>query len=129
MPSIGLSEILVISVIALFIIKPRDIPAMARKAGRILRMFREYRDTLMREVDSVVNLDNPGEEKKTRKRKDRRVLKIEKVTGGFNYDWNYGNYSNSRNRHGSVRCFGSAEIRPFHRAGEKGTGEWHERGL
>ena len=71
MPSIGLSEILVLAVIALLIIKPKDIPFIARKAGRLLRKFRDYQNMIRKEMDTIVNLEIPDEGKD--KKEDKTV--------------------------------------------------------
>lgn len=44
--NIGLAEIIIILVIALIVIGPKDLPMLAQKAGEFLRGFRGLKDDL-----------------------------------------------------------------------------------
>ena len=59
--SLGMSEILVIALIALMVIKPKDVPKIARKIGQFFKMITDYRDSFMEEIDSVKNLSESKE--------------------------------------------------------------------
>lgn len=71
---IGTSEILVILLIAIIILGPKEIPKIARTLGRTIREFQRVTDELKHTIDSEIDLDeeetntqtqeNPAEEKK-----------------------------------------------------------------
>lgn len=42
LPDVGLTELLVIGLVALFVLKPEDVPGMARKAGLLYVQARRY---------------------------------------------------------------------------------------
>ncbi|HLE26046.1 MAG TPA: Sec-independent protein translocase protein TatB [Thermodesulfobacteriota bacterium] len=72
---IGTSEILIILLIALIILGPKEIPKIARTLGRTMREFQRVTDELKHTIDSEIEVDeeetkakpqeNPIEEKKT----------------------------------------------------------------
>ncbi|MCI0454426.1 MAG: Sec-independent protein translocase protein TatB [Candidatus Dadabacteria bacterium] len=71
---IGTSEILIILLIALLVLGPKEIPKIARTLGRTMREFQRATDELKHTIDSEIDLDeekantkpkeNPAEEKK-----------------------------------------------------------------
>tara|TARA_B100001123_G_C15054549_1_gene924998 strand:- start:137 stop:367 length:231 start_codon:yes stop_codon:yes gene_type:complete len=65
MPQIGWFEILIIAVVAILIIGPKDFPVVLKKIGSWVGSVKRYFSDLQREVDSfknegenLVNLDN-----------------------------------------------------------------------
>ena len=65
MPQIGWVEILIIAVVAILIIGPKDFPVVLKKIGSWVGSVKRYFSDLQREVDSfknegenLVNLDN-----------------------------------------------------------------------
>ena len=65
MPQIGWVEILIIAVVAVLIIGPKDFPVVLKKIGSWVGSVKRYFSDLQREVDSfknegenLVNLDN-----------------------------------------------------------------------
>ena len=57
MPQIGWSEILVIVVLTIIIIGPKDIPIVLRKVGSWIRSFKRYINNIQNEL-SVLESEN-----------------------------------------------------------------------
>ena len=75
MPQIGWFEILIIVVLAILIIGPKDFPIMLKKIGSWMGSFRNYfnevrkditevEDTIEEEISSVKNLSNVADKNK-----------------------------------------------------------------
>ena len=56
--SLGPAEILVILVIALLVFGPNRLPEVGRQVGRAVREFREFQQTIKREVNEVLHHDD-----------------------------------------------------------------------
>ena len=54
---IGTSEILIILLIALIILGPKEIPKIARTLGRTMREFQRATDELKHTIDSEIEID------------------------------------------------------------------------
>jgi sec-independent protein translocase protein TatB len=71
LPQFGLGEILVVAMLALIVVGPKDLPVMARKAGQFLNrmkaMGQEFKDafTQMGEDEDVASLKREIEELKS----------------------------------------------------------------
>ena len=65
LPSVGFAEMLLLAVLALIVVGPRDLPLLMRKAGRILGRLRalgnEFRDS-MDELGRQAELEELREE-------------------------------------------------------------------
>ncbi len=57
MPSLGVTEIMVILVVALIFIGPKKLPQVSRSIGRAMREFRDQTDAIKREFNEAVDLD------------------------------------------------------------------------
>lgn len=61
---IGLAEILVIVLVAIVFVNPRDLPRLVRRVGRLMRQLRSLRDSSMqylRKIErEVEEADQPG---------------------------------------------------------------------
>ncbi|MDC7241946.1 MAG: twin-arginine translocase TatA/TatE family subunit [Spirochaetales bacterium] len=57
--NMGMSEFFIVFVVALLIVRPGDVPKVARSIGRFLGMIKDYRDTFMGEINSVKIDDKP----------------------------------------------------------------------
>ena len=55
MPQIGWSEILVIVVLTIIIIGPKDIPIVLRKVGSWIRSFKRYINNIQNELSDFEN--------------------------------------------------------------------------
>ena len=75
MPQIGWFEILIIVVLAILIIGPKDFPIMLKKIGSWMGSFKKYfnevrkditevEDTIEEEISSVKNLSNVADKNK-----------------------------------------------------------------
>lgn len=67
---IGTSEILIILLIALLVLGPKEIPKIARTLGRTMREFQRATDELKHTINSEIDLD---EEKANTKPKENPV--------------------------------------------------------
>ncbi len=61
---IGTSEILIILLIALIILGPKEIPKIARTLGRTMREFQRATDELKHTIDSEIEIDEEVTNKK-----------------------------------------------------------------
>ena len=61
---IGTSEILIILLIALIILGPKEIPKIARTLGRTMREFQRATDELKHTIDSEIEIDEEVTDKK-----------------------------------------------------------------
>jgi sec-independent protein translocase protein TatB len=77
MPQIGWSEILVIVVLTIIIIGPKDIPIVLRKVGSWIRSFKRYINNIQNELSAFesenlipnedTNIKNESEKKEPKK--------------------------------------------------------------
>ena len=75
MPQIGWSEILVIVVLTIIIIGPKDIPIVLRKVGSWIRSFKRYINNIQKEIPTFedenliskedISLENESEKKES----------------------------------------------------------------
>ena len=83
MPQIGWSEILVIVVLTIIIIGPKDIPIVLRKVGSWIRSFKRYINNIQNEL-SVFESENliPNEDtnikNKSEKKEPKKDLNVDK---------------------------------------------------
>jgi sec-independent protein translocase protein TatB len=77
MPQIGWFEILIIVILAIIIIGPKDLPVMLKSMGSWIASFKRYFSDIQREIstlessiDEDVDLDNKYSNKKDFKKKD-----------------------------------------------------------
>ena len=71
MPQIGWFEILVIVVIAILVIGPKDFPVVLRKIGNWINAAKTYFSNLTSNIDEITNLsidDEDSVDKKTSKK-------------------------------------------------------------
>ena len=83
MPQIGWSEILVIVVLTIIIIGPKDIPIVLRKVGSWIRSFKRYINNIQNEL-SVFESENliPNEDtnikNESKKKESEKDLNVDK---------------------------------------------------
>ena len=83
MPQIGWSEILVIVVLTIIIIGPKDIPIVLRKVGSWIRSFKRYINNVQNEL-SVFESENliPNEDtnikNESKKKEPKKDLNVDK---------------------------------------------------
>lgn len=76
---LGVSEIVIIAIVIIVLVHPKDLPDLSRKAGRlyasVMRQINDARRTfkdLEKEINILSDLDSPEEKNKSRKNKMRR---------------------------------------------------------
>ena len=75
MPQIGWFEILVIVVVAILVIGPKDFPVVLRKVGNWIGSIKKYFNEIQKnisETESSLDLENEVEEKYSIKNKDKK---------------------------------------------------------
>ncbi len=70
MPQIGWLELLIIVVIAILIIGPKDFPVVLRKLGTWLRTIKKYFSDVQSNINEITNLDDTVDKNRTKKNKD-----------------------------------------------------------
>jgi len=55
MPQIGWSEILIIVVLTIIIVGPKDVPVVLRKVGSWIRSFKRYINNIQKEISVFEN--------------------------------------------------------------------------
>ena len=69
MPTIGWFEILIIVVIAIVVIGPKDFPVMLKKVGSWIGSAKKYVSDIQKEV-SDIDLENPENNKSNKEEND-----------------------------------------------------------
>jgi len=75
MPQIGWFEILIIVILAVLIIGPKDFPVVLRKVGNWIGSIKKYFNEIQKnisETESSLDLENEIEEKYSIKNKDKK---------------------------------------------------------
>ncbi len=74
--NMGGTEIIAVLVIALLVVRPKDLPVLARKAGKFLGTLRSYRDAFMKEMnslESLKDLETPDKSDNNGSKEDKSV--------------------------------------------------------
>ena len=69
MPQIGWLELLIIVVISILVIGPKDFPVVLRKLGTWSRKIKKYFSDVQSNINEITNLDNTVEKNLTEKNK------------------------------------------------------------
>ena len=69
MPQIGWLELLIIVVIALLVIGPKEFPVVLRKLGTWTRTIKKYFSDVQSNINEITNLDDTVEKNLTEKNK------------------------------------------------------------
>ena len=64
MPQIGWLELLIIVVIAILVIGPKDFPVVLRKLGSWISTIKKYFSDVQTNIDEITNLDENIDKKK-----------------------------------------------------------------
>ena len=59
MPQIGWLELLIIVIIAILVIGPKDFPIVLRKLGRWISTTKKYFSDVQSNINEITNLDEP----------------------------------------------------------------------
>ena len=71
MPTIGWFEILIVVVIAIVVLGPKDFPIMLKKVGSWIGTFKRYVNNIQTEVSNISIDENDIAEKKEKKKNDK----------------------------------------------------------
>ena len=69
MPQIGWSELLVIIVLAVLIIGPKDLPVVMKKVASSIKKVKSYVSNIQDDIEHAVDLDLENEKDKDKKNK------------------------------------------------------------
>ena len=69
MPQIGWSELLVVIIIAILVIGPKDLPIVLKKIGSTVKKIKSYVSNIQDEIENAVEADDLIDEKKNKKKK------------------------------------------------------------
>ena len=75
MPQIGWFEILVVIILAILIIGPKDFPVMLKSIGRMVSSVKKYFNDIQRDIST---LENPIDENFDRDENDKNKVEIKK---------------------------------------------------
>ena len=83
MPQIGWSEILVIVVLTIIIIGPKDIPIVLRKVGSWIRSFKRYINNIQKEIsifedENLISKEDINLENKSKKKESELDINVNK---------------------------------------------------
>ena len=67
MPQIGWSELLVIIVLAILIIGPKDFPVVVKKIGSYVKKVKSYITEIQDDIENVTDIDSEESNKKNKK--------------------------------------------------------------
>ena len=67
MPQIGWSELLVILVLAVLIIGPKDLPVVLKKISSSIKKIKSYVSNIQEDIENSVNLDEEIDKDKKNK--------------------------------------------------------------
>jgi sec-independent protein translocase protein TatB len=67
MPQIGWSELLVIIVLAILIIGPKDFPVVVKKIGSYVKKVKSYITEIQDDIENVTDMDSEESNKKNKK--------------------------------------------------------------
>ncbi len=67
MPQIGWSELLVIIVLAILIIGPKDFPVVVKKIGSYVKKIKSYITEIQDDIENVTDIDSEESNKKNKK--------------------------------------------------------------
>ena len=73
MPQIGWFELLLIVIIAILIIGPKDFPVVLKKIGQWIGSTKRYFSDIQQKVNETVDIEESVEEKYSKKNKDKKV--------------------------------------------------------
>ena len=78
MPQIGWLELLIIVLIAILVIGPKDFPIVLKKLGTLTRTIKKYFSDVQSNINEITNLDDNINENSTTKKKTNEDTKKKK---------------------------------------------------
>ena len=73
MPQIGWFELLIVVLVAILVIGPKDFPVVLKKIGQWIGSTKRYFSDIQQKVNETVDLEESVEEKYSKKNKDKKV--------------------------------------------------------
>ena len=71
MPQIGWFELLIIILVAIVIVGPKDFPVIVRKVGSWIGSIKKYFSDIQRSVDEVTSIDEKQDTKENKDEQDK----------------------------------------------------------
>ena len=73
MPQIGWFELLIVVLVAILVIGPKDFPVVLKKIGQWIGSTKRYFSDIQQKVNETVDTEESVEEKYSKKNKDKKV--------------------------------------------------------
>ena len=73
MPQIGWFELLIVVLVAILVIGPKDFPVVLKKIGQWIGSTKRYFSDIQQKVNETVDIEESVEEKYSKKNKDKKV--------------------------------------------------------
>jgi len=73
MPQIGWFELLIVVLVAILVIGPKDFPVVLNKIGQWIGSTKRYFSDIQQKVNETVDVEESVEEKYSKKNKDKKV--------------------------------------------------------
>ena len=73
MPQIGWFELLLVVLVAILVIGPKDFPVVLKKIGQWIGSTKRYFSDIQQKVNETVDIEESVEEKYSKKNKDKKV--------------------------------------------------------
>ena len=73
MPHIGWFELLIVVLVAILVIGPKDFPVVLKKIGQWIGSTKRYFSDIQQKVNETVDIEESVEEKYSKKNKDKKV--------------------------------------------------------
>ena len=73
MPQIGWFELLIVVLVAILVIGPKDFPVVLKKIGQWIGSTKRYFSDIQQKVNETGDLEESVEEKYSKKNKDKKV--------------------------------------------------------
>tara|TARA_B100000700_G_scaffold196731_1_gene216489 strand:- start:84 stop:311 length:228 start_codon:yes stop_codon:yes gene_type:complete len=73
MPQIGWFELLIVVLVAILVIGPKDFPVVLKKIGQWIGSTKRYFSDIQQKVNETVDLEESVEEKYSKKNKDKKL--------------------------------------------------------
>ena len=73
MPQIGWFELLIVVLVAILVIGPKDFPVVLKKVGQWIGSTKRYFSDIQQKVNETVDIEESVEEKYSKKNKDKKI--------------------------------------------------------
>tara|TARA_B100000929_G_scaffold42681_1_gene30413 strand:- start:2058 stop:2285 length:228 start_codon:yes stop_codon:yes gene_type:complete len=73
MPQIGWFELLIVVLVAILVIGPKDFPIVLKKIGNWIGSTKKYFSDIQQKVNESIDIETSVEEKYSKKTKDKKI--------------------------------------------------------